>query len=148
MRWLAAAAGELHRILLLGGSFLNPADRRRGYEGGRLRLTYAAMPIAFLIEHASNKATNGQSAILNLVPHDLHENTALIFGAADDPDRVHHHLSQAFWAQRFGGRFGLPDPKASQDQRRNLSGKPACYVCYQRLGRRHAGAVIQMSDCC
>ena len=39
MRWLAAAAGELHRILLLGGSFLDPEDRRRGYEGGRLRLT-------------------------------------------------------------------------------------------------------------
>ena len=54
------------------------------------------MPIAFQIEQASGKATNGQSAILNLVPHDLHENTALIFGAANDPDRVHHHLSQAF----------------------------------------------------
>jgi fructose-1,6-bisphosphatase I len=30
MRWLAAAVGELHRILLLGGCFLYPADRRTG----------------------------------------------------------------------------------------------------------------------
>jgi fructose-1,6-bisphosphatase I len=96
MRWLAAAVGELHRILLVGGCFLYPADRRRGFENGRLRLIYEAVPIAFLIEQASGKATNGRSAILDLVPRNLHENTPLIFGAADEVDRVHRYLSQPF----------------------------------------------------
>ncbi|MEZ5869539.1 MAG: class 1 fructose-bisphosphatase [Defluviimonas denitrificans] len=59
MRWLAAAVGELHRILLLGGLFMYPADRRKGYENGRLRLIYEAVPIAFLIEQAGGRATDG-----------------------------------------------------------------------------------------
>jgi fructose-1,6-bisphosphatase I len=38
MRWLAAAVGELHRILLTGGVFVYPADARPGYARGRLLL--------------------------------------------------------------------------------------------------------------
>lgn len=84
MRWLAAAVGELHRILLLGGMFMYPADRRPGYERGRLRLVYEAVPIAFLVEQAGGEATDGMTAILDKVPGSLHENTPLYFGARND----------------------------------------------------------------
>ncbi len=93
MRWLAAAVGELHRILLLGGCFLYPADARKGYENGRLRTIYEAVPIAFLIEQAGGRATDGLNPILDRVPVALHENTALIFGAADEVDLIARYLS-------------------------------------------------------
>lgn len=94
MRWLAAAVGELHRILLQGGAFLYPADRRKGYHHGRLRLIYEAAPIAFLIEQAGGKASDGQRPILDLLPENLHQHTPLIFGAAEEVDRITRALSQ------------------------------------------------------
>lgn len=95
MRWLAAAVGELHRILLQGGAFLYPADRRRGYENGRLRLIYEAGPIAFLIEQAGGRATDGVTPILDLLPTGHHAHTALIFGASDEVEIIGRSLSAA-----------------------------------------------------
>lgn len=84
MRWLAAAVGELHRIIERGGLFMYPADPRPGYEQGRLRLLYEAFPIAWLIEQAGGAATDGEGPILDRVPVSLHENTPLFFGARDE----------------------------------------------------------------
>lgn len=92
MRWLAAAVGDLHRIVLKGGAFLYPADRRKGYENGRLRLAYEAVPIAFLMEAAGGKATDGTRRILDLVPSHPHENVPLVFGAADEVDIIARYL--------------------------------------------------------
>ncbi|MDX5401280.1 MAG: class 1 fructose-bisphosphatase [Rhodobacterales bacterium] len=94
MRWLAAAVGELHRILLQGGAFLYPADRRKGYDRGRLRLLYEAVPIAFLIEQAGGRATDGLTPILDRVPVALHENTPLVFGAADEVATIARYLAE------------------------------------------------------
>lgn len=95
MRWLAAAVGELHRILLLGGCFIYPADARKGYENGRLRTLYEASPIAFLIEQAGGAATNGQTPILDVLPKAHHENTPLVFGAVDEVATIARYLSNA-----------------------------------------------------
>lgn len=94
MRWLAAAVGELHRILLLGGCFLYPADRRKGYENGRLRTLYEACPIAFLIEQAGGAATDGLSPILDRLPASPHENTPLVFGCKNEVATIARYLSQ------------------------------------------------------
>ena len=58
MRWLACLVAEGYRILIRGGVFLYPGDRRRGYHQGRLRLVYEANPVAFLIEQAGGAATD------------------------------------------------------------------------------------------
>jgi fructose-1,6-bisphosphatase I len=87
-RWLASLVAEASRILNRGGVFLYPADRRPGYEHGRLRLVYEANPIAMLIEEAGGAATDGVRRIRDLVPHDLHQRVPLVFGAADKVERV------------------------------------------------------------
>ena len=87
-RWLASLVAEASRILNRGGVFLYPADRRPGYERGRLRLVYEASPIAMLMEEAGGAATDGVRRIRDLVPHELHERTPLVFGAADKVERV------------------------------------------------------------
>ncbi|TYC61911.1 class 1 fructose-bisphosphatase [Rhodobacterales bacterium] len=86
MRWLASAVGEFHRILLQGGLFFYPGDNRPGFEKGRLRLIYEAVPIAFLIEQGGGKATDGLTPILDLLPESLHENVPLIFGSPENVD--------------------------------------------------------------
>ncbi len=77
MRWLAAAVGDLQRILRRGGMFFYAADGRPGYGQGRLRLVYEANPIAFLCEQAGGAATDGIRPILDIVPEALHQHMPL-----------------------------------------------------------------------
>lgn len=93
MRWLAAAAGELHRILNRGGAFLYPADARPGYRDGHLRLIYEAFPIAFLVEQAGGAATDGVAPILGRTPESLHQTTPLVFGARTEVDEIRRCLT-------------------------------------------------------
>lgn len=88
MRWIASLVAECHRILARGGVFLYPADRRHGYGRGRLRLTYEANPIAWLIEQAGGAASTGRERILDIQPSDVHQRVPLIFGSIDEVARI------------------------------------------------------------
>ncbi len=106
MRWVASLVAETHRIMRRGGIFLYPADARPGYERGRLRMVYECAPIAFLVEQAGGKATDGVHRILDLTPDRLHARTPFIFGAAGKVDRVtaYHDLPEAEVSALFGAR--------------------------------------------
>lgn len=104
MRWLAAAVGELHRILRQGGMFFYVADSRPGNEGGRLRLIYEAAPIAFLCEQAGGAATDGATPILDLTPERPHEHVPLVFGAKNEVETF--------------GRYAARDAAKPQEGRR------------------------------
>ena len=88
MRWIASLVAETHRIFSRGGVFLYPADRRPGYEKGRLRLVYEAAPIALLAEQAGGGATDGIERILTKVPAELHQRVPLVFGSAEKIQRI------------------------------------------------------------
>jgi len=93
MRWIASLVADTYRIFMRGGIFLYPADKRKGYERGRLRLMYEANPIAFLAEQAGGRATDGVEPILDRVPEAPHERVPFVMGSADKVDRVRlHHL--------------------------------------------------------
>jgi fructose-1,6-bisphosphatase I len=82
MRWVASLVAETHRIFTRGGVFLYPADRRAGYEYGRLRLVYEAFPIAMLAEQAGGGAIDGYRPVLDRIPGELHERAPLFFGSS------------------------------------------------------------------
>jgi fructose-1,6-bisphosphatase I len=76
--------------------FLYPADKRSGYERGRLRLLYEANPIAFLAEQAGGAATDGINAILDRVPAKLHERAPFVMGSADKVELIRrYHLDHS-----------------------------------------------------
>jgi fructose-1,6-bisphosphatase I len=107
MRWNGSMVADAYRVLTRGGLFLYPADSRRGYEHGRLRLLYEASPVAFLTEQAGGAATDGQNSILDITPSRPHARTPLIFGAADEADILrHHHLVPAAPARDTRPRLG------------------------------------------
>ncbi len=93
MRWLGSLVGDAFRIFRRGGVFLYPEDARQKYTEGRLRLIYEAFPIAFLVEQAGGKATNGKDAILDIEATELHQRIPLIFGSAEEVDRITTHHS-------------------------------------------------------
>ncbi|MFN3312546.1 MAG: class 1 fructose-bisphosphatase [Hyphomonas sp.] len=106
MRWVASLVAETHRILTRGGVFLYPADNRKGYEAGRLRLVYECGPIGHLIEGAGGSATDGIDPILDRVPARLHEHAPFVFGSASKVARVatYHDLPEAEQSALFGKR--------------------------------------------
>ena len=77
-RYIGSLVADFHRNLLQGGVFLYPATTKN--PEGKLRLMYEAFPLAFLVEAAGGRATNGRERILDLVPSGLHDRTPLFIG--------------------------------------------------------------------
>jgi fructose-1,6-bisphosphatase I len=82
-----------------GGVFLYPADARRSYREGRLRLLYEAHPIALIMEWAGGAASTGRDRILDLCARMPHQRVPLIMGstrAVRDLDVLHQGTRALF----------------------------------------------------
>jgi len=108
MRWVASLVAETHRILMRGGVFLYPRDRKDPARPGRLRLLYEANPIGFIIEQAGGRASTGDRALLDIVPESIHQRIPFVFGARAEVERIERyhrdHNSFEFDAPLFGTR--------------------------------------------
>jgi fructose-1,6-bisphosphatase I len=94
MRWIASMVADVHRILMRGGIFMYPWDKREPNKPGKLRLMYEANPMSWLVEQAGGASSNGQQAILDIQPKGLHERVSVILGSKSEVDRVtQYHLN-------------------------------------------------------
>lgn len=86
MRWSAGAVADIHRVLLAGGIYLNPANRKLREQGldAKLRLMYEANPLAFLIEQAGGVASNGECRLLEIPPKSIHQRCPVFMGSRND----------------------------------------------------------------
>ena len=55
---------------------------------GKLRLLYECNPMAFIMELAGGKASNGEIPILDVVPSSLHCRQPIFLGSAEDVDEL------------------------------------------------------------
>ncbi len=93
MRWIASMVSDIHRIMVRGGIFMYPWDKREPDKAGKLRLLYEANPMAFLIEQAGGAATDGKQRILDLQPSKLHERISVMMGSKNEVATVSsYHL--------------------------------------------------------
>ena len=88
MRWIASMVTDVHRILMRGGIFMYPWDKREPGKPGKLRLLYEANPMSWLVEQAGGAATNGRERILDLQPGKLHERVSVVLGSKSEVERV------------------------------------------------------------
>ncbi len=88
MRWVASMVADVHRIMMRGGIFMYPWDAREPDKPGKLRLLYEANPMSLIVERAGGKATDGQTAILDLQPTKLHQRVPVVLGSAHEVDQV------------------------------------------------------------
>ena len=86
MRWVASMVADVFRVLSRGGIFMYPRDSKN--KDGRLRLMYEANPMAFIVEQAGGKATDGRTRILDLQPQKLHQRVAVVLGSKNEVERV------------------------------------------------------------
>ena len=84
-RYIGSLVADFHRNLLYGGIFLYPLDFKNPEKPqGKLRLLYEAQPLAMLVEQAGGAASDGTTAIVDIVPQTLHETVPLILGSRED----------------------------------------------------------------
>jgi fructose-1,6-bisphosphatase I len=91
-RYVGSLVADFHRNLLYGGIFMYPADKK--YQNGKLRLLYEANPLAFIIEQAGGRASDGKERILDVVPLNLHQKTPLFIGSEEDVLEAEKFLSE------------------------------------------------------
>jgi fructose-1,6-bisphosphatase I len=94
MRWIGSLVADAFRILVRGGIYIYPADGRRGYTSGRLRLLYEANPIAMIMEQAGGACTTGTARMLDLEPVSLHQRVPLVFGSKTEVEEVAHYYRE------------------------------------------------------
>ncbi len=95
MRWIASMVADVHRILMRGGIFMYPWDKREPNKPGKLRLMYEANPMSWLVEQAGGAAHNGQQRILDIRPQGLHERVSVILGSKNEVERILQYHQQA-----------------------------------------------------
>lgn len=84
-RYIGSLVADFHRNLLYGGIFLYPGDNKSpSRKQGKLRLLYEANPLAFIVEQAGGRASDGHTPILDIVPTSVHQTVPLIIGSRDD----------------------------------------------------------------
>jgi fructose-1,6-bisphosphatase I / sedoheptulose-1,7-bisphosphatase len=91
MRWIASLVAETHRILMRGGVFMYPRDRKDLSKPGRLRLLYEANPMGFIVEQAGGRASTGREPILEVRPESLHQRIGFAFGARAEVERIERY---------------------------------------------------------
>ena len=90
-RYIGSLVADFHRNLLKGGIFMYPSTEKA--PKGKLRLVYECNPMAFIVEQAGGRATNGTIRIMDIKPIELHQRVPFAVGSENLMDELHTHLS-------------------------------------------------------
>ncbi|MDT3402061.1 class 1 fructose-bisphosphatase [Mucilaginibacter terrae] len=90
-RYTGSMVADIHRTLIKGGIFMYPITAQA--PNGKLRLVYECNPIAFIVEQAGGKATNGYERILELEVKELHQRSAIIIGSTNMVNKAEEMLA-------------------------------------------------------
>ena len=67
-----------------------PGDKSN--PNGKLRLQYECNPMAFIVEAAGGKASNGHGNILDVVPTELHQRVPVFIGSKNMVNKAVEHV--------------------------------------------------------
>jgi fructose-1,6-bisphosphatase I len=90
-RYIGSMVADMHRTLIKGGIFFYPADSSN--KKGKLRLQYECNPMAFLIEMAGGKSSDGTQSILDIEPSELHQRVPIFIGSEMMVDKALSFIS-------------------------------------------------------
>ncbi|MFB6250049.1 MAG: class 1 fructose-bisphosphatase [Salinibacter sp.] len=90
-RYIGSFVSDFHRNLIKGGIYMYPATRSS--PEGKLRLMYEANPMAFIVEQAGGRASDGTQRILGKRPETLHQRTPLFIGSPEMVTRAESFLA-------------------------------------------------------
>ena len=80
-RYIGSLVADFHRNMIKGGIYVYPSTGKA--KNGKLRLLYECNPLAFIIEQAGGKASDGFNRIVEIQPESLHQRVPLFIGSAN-----------------------------------------------------------------
>jgi fructose-1,6-bisphosphatase I len=90
-RYVGSLVADFHRNLLRGGIFIYPGTSKN--PAGKLRLLYECAPIAFLMEQAGGKASDGFKPILDIEPYDIHQRSPFFTGSKNMVEKAEEFMN-------------------------------------------------------
>ncbi|UOR07270.1 class 1 fructose-bisphosphatase [Hymenobacter aerilatus] len=90
-RYIGSLVADFHRNLLKGGIYMYPATSKA--PAGKLRLLYECNALAFVVEQAGGKASNGYQRTLEIQPQGLHERCPFFIGSPELVSKVEELLA-------------------------------------------------------
>lgn len=91
MRWIASMVAEIHRIMVRGGIFMYPYDKREPHKPGKLRLMYEGNPMSMLVEQAGGRASTAYDSIMDIQPNAIHERVSVVMGSKEEVATVERY---------------------------------------------------------
>ncbi|MDG6773399.1 class 1 fructose-bisphosphatase [Thiomicrorhabdus sp. ZW0627] len=88
MRWVASMVAEVHRILVRGGIFMYPYDKRDPSKAGKLRLMYEGNPMSMIVEQAGGASSTGRMDIMDVEPQGIHDRVPVVLGSKNEVEKV------------------------------------------------------------
>ncbi|MFC5283840.1 class 1 fructose-bisphosphatase [Pedobacter alpinus] len=80
-RYIGSMVADLHRNLIKGGVYIYPSTASA--PNGKLRLVYECNPLAFIIEQAGGRASNGFERILDIEVTEIHQRESIFIGSTE-----------------------------------------------------------------
>lgn len=80
-RYIGSMVADIHRNMIKGGIFIYPTTASS--PKGKLRLVYECNPLAFIVEQAGGRATNGFKRIMDLQVNEVHQRTPIFIGSEE-----------------------------------------------------------------
>ncbi len=95
-RYIGLLVADFHRSLLKGGIYIYPATAKNTQ--GKLRLLYECNPLAFSIEQAGGRSSDGHSdghrRTLEIEPKTCHERCPIFIGSKELVEQAEAFIAQ------------------------------------------------------
>lgn len=92
-RYIGSLVSDIHRNIIKGGIYIYPTSTKS--PKGKLRLLYECNPIAFIIEQAGGKASDGFNRIMEIKPTELHQRVPFFCGSQNMVEKVEDFMTKA-----------------------------------------------------
>lgn len=92
-RYIGSLVSDIHRNMIKGGIYIYPNTAKD--PEGKLRLLYECNPMAFLVEQAGGKASNGFQRIMEIQPTELHQRVPFFCGSKAMVEKAEEFMASA-----------------------------------------------------
>ncbi len=91
-RYIGSLVSDIHRNILKGGIYIYPTSTKA--PKGKLRLLYECNPMAFIVEQAGGKASDGYMRIMDIEPTELHQRVPFFCGSKNMVEKAEEFMAK------------------------------------------------------
>jgi len=91
-RYIGSLVSDIHRNMIKGGIYIYPTSSKA--PNGKLRLLYECNPMAFIVEQAGGKASDGFNRIMEIQATELHQRVPFFCGCTKMVEKAEEFMAK------------------------------------------------------